>query len=437
MVRPIDSFEGVAALPKKVDVVIVGGGIVGASTALVLAERGVSVALIEKGVIGGEQSSRNWGLCRQTRRHPAEMSLMRKTIDLWKGMNARTGHETGFVQKGLLFTCDSEVDIAAFDPMYQEAKAGGLDTRMLSSREVTELLPGLSRKLAGAVYTPSDGSAEPQHAAVSIAKGAAAKGAIIVTGCAVRMLDIEAGRVTGVLTEKGLVRCQTVILASGIWSRLFLGNHGISLPSLNVHTSIQATEPMEGPPDQVVYGSDFGFRKRLDGGWNLGQLSQTTPIVPDSFLLGLQFNRLLRTYMGGFSMTLGRDFIDAARQRKRWRFDETTPFEDTRIIEPAVHDKILARTKASLENVAPWFKKAKIRYQWTGVIDMLPDELPVISHVDALPGLVLATGFSGHGFGIGPGAGQLVADVATGANPIVDPKPFAFARFSSQRRTAA
>lgn len=437
MVRPIDSFVGAAALPEKVDVVIVGGGIVGASTALVLAERGISVAVIEKGVIGGEQSSRNWGLCRQTRRHAAEMPLMQKTIEMWKGMNARTGHETGFVQKGLLFTCDTEDDIAAFGPMLREAQEAGLDTRLLSSREVADMVPGLTRKLAGAIYTPSDGSAEPQHAAVSIAKGAAAKGAVIVTGCAVRMLDIEGGRVTGVLTEKGLVRCQTAILASGVWSRLFLGNHGISLPSLNVHTSIQATEPMEGPPDQVVYGSDFGFRKRLDGGWNLGQLSQTTPIVPDSLFLGAQFSRLLRTYMGGFTMTLGREFVDAARQKKRWRFDETTPFEETRIIEPAVHDKILARTRASLEAVAPWFRNARIRYQWTGVIDMLPDELPVISHVESLPGLVLATGFSGHGFGIAPGAGHLIADVATGAQPIVDSKPFDFARFSQRRRNAA
>ncbi len=437
MARPIDSFEGVADLPEKVDVVIIGGGIVGASTALVLAERGVSVALIEKGVIGGEQSSRNWGLCRQTRRHEAEMPLMQKTIEMWKGMNARTGHETGFVQKGLMFTCDTEKDIEAFEPMLKEAKAAGLDTRLLSARETAEMLPGLTRNLAGAVYTPSDGSAEPQHAAVAIAKGAAAKGATIITGCAVRMLDIEGGRVTGVLTERGLVRCETAILASGIWSRLFLGNHGISLPVLNVHTSVQATAPMEGPPDQVVYGSDFGFRKRLDGGWNLGQLSQTTPIVPDSFLLGLQFTRLLRTYMGGFTMKLGHEFLEAARQRKRWRFDETTPFEDTRIVDPPVHRKILAKTRASLETAAPWFKNARIRYQWTGVIDMIPDELPVISHVEGLPGLVLATGFSGHGFGIGPGAGHLVADVATGANPIVDPRPFSFARFGNGARKAA
>jgi glycine/D-amino acid oxidase-like deaminating enzyme len=436
VVRPIDGFQGAKALPDRVDVAVIGGGIVGVSTALVLAERGISVAVIEKGVIGGEQSSRNWGLCRQTRRHPAEMPLMQKTIEMWKGMNARTGHETGFVQKGLLFTCDTEADVAAFGPMLREAREAGLDTRLLSSREASQMLPGITRTLAGAIYTPSDGSAEPQHAAVSIAKGAAAKGAVIVTGCAVRMLDIEGGRVTGVLTEKGLVRCQTAVLASGIWSRLFLGNHGISLPSLNVHTSVQATEPMDGPPDQVVYGSDFGFRRRLDGGWNLGQLSQTTPIVPDSFLLGLQFSRLLRTYMGGFTMTIGREFIDAARTRKRWRFDEVTPFENTRIIEPAIHRNILAKTRARLEAVAPWFRNAKIRYQWTGVIDMIPDELPVISHVPRLPGLVLATGFSGHGFGIGPGAGQLVADVATGATPIVDPRPFDFARLDSRARAA-
>jgi glycine/D-amino acid oxidase-like deaminating enzyme len=435
MPRPIEAVAGAATLPKSVDVVVIGGGIVGASTALVLAERGVSVALCEKGVIGGEQSSRNWGLCRQTRRHPAEMPLMIKTIPIWKALKQRVGVETGFVQKGLLFTCDTEADIASFSDMIDTAKEFELDTRVMNAAEVADFLPGTTRKLAGAVYTPSDGSAEPQHATPAIAKGAAAKGAIILTDCAVRGLETSAGRVSAVVTERGTIRCNTAVLATGAWSRLFLRNMDIELPALTAHTSIQATEPMEGPPDRVVYGSDFGFRRRLDGGWNLGQLEQTVPIVPDSFTLAMQFRRVLKTYMGGFTLTLGTEFLDAVRQKKRWSNSEVTPMEKTRVLEPKVHTAILQRTKAKLDQAVPWFRNAKIRYQWTGVIDILPDELPVMSHVETVPGLVVATGFSGHGFGIGPGAGQLVADLVTGAVPIVDPKPFALARFQ-QRRAA-
>jgi glycine/D-amino acid oxidase-like deaminating enzyme len=428
--RPIDIVTPSETLPQKADVVIIGGGIVGASAALVLAERGVSVVLCEKGEIGAEQSSRNWGLCRQTRRHPAEMDLMIKSMDIWQGLAERTGHETGFRQIGCLFTCDTDEEIAKWDEDIRLARSHGVDMKMLGSTETMARLDGLERKLAGAVFTATDGIAEPQHAAPAISAGAAAKGATIATNCAVRGLETSGGVVSGVVTERGVIKCATAVLASGAWSRRFLANMGISLPALNVHTSIQATTPMEGPPDIQVYGSDFGFRKRRDGGWNLGQLYQQAPIVPDSFVYGPRFIKLLRTYAGGFTVKFGHEFFDELSIPRRWKNDETSPFEIHRVLEPAPHVDVLRRAKQRLDRVAPWFRNAKIAYQWTGVIDMLPDELPVMSELDRVPGLILATGFSGHGFGIGPGAGHLVADLVTGDTPITDPKPFKYDRFA-------
>src|SRR5947207_3083446 len=95
------------ALPSRVDVVIIGGGIAGVSTALVLAERGVSVALCEKGLIAGEQSGRNWGWVRQAGRDAAEIPLAMLSLSLWRDMNRRTGEETGFRQSGIAYLCSN------------------------------------------------------------------------------------------------------------------------------------------------------------------------------------------------------------------------------------------------------------------------------------------------------------------------------------------
>ena len=98
MAPRVDPVRSDEALPARADVVIIGGGIIGASTALFLAEKGVSVALCEKGHIAGEQSSRNWGWCRKMGRDPRELPLIIESLRLWQGMNQRVEAETGFRQ---------------------------------------------------------------------------------------------------------------------------------------------------------------------------------------------------------------------------------------------------------------------------------------------------------------------------------------------------
>ncbi len=110
---PIDPVSTPNILPPRVDVCIIGGGIIGVATALELAERGISVALIEKGVIAGEQSSRNWGWCRQMGRDPREVPLVLESLRLWRGMNARLGAETGYRQCGIMYLAETEKKLAA------------------------------------------------------------------------------------------------------------------------------------------------------------------------------------------------------------------------------------------------------------------------------------------------------------------------------------
>ena len=115
---------------------------------------------------------------------------------------------------------------------------------------------------------------------------------------------------------------------------------------------------------------------------------------------------------------------------RRWDLDAVTPFEKVRILDPEPDDKILDAAHANLAKAFPAFSGARILERWAGLIDVTPDVVPVIGPIPSLPGFYLASGFSGHGFGIGPAAGRLMADIVTGDTPIIDPQPLRFERFS-------
>lgn len=188
---------------------------------------------------------------------------------------------------------------------------------------------------------------------------------------------------------------------------------------------------MPNGPEQSVSGAGFALRKRLDGGYTVshGSLSNFD-IVPDSFrflgdfvLLALMARKRLRpTFTGRFKTEWQR--------KSHWSLDEETPFEQIRTLDPRPVQSTLAKGRRNLATALPAFRDVEIAESWGGLIDATPDAVPVISPVDSLPGFFLATGLSGHGFGIGPAAGQLAADVATAAEPLVDPTPFRFSRFS-------
>jgi glycine/D-amino acid oxidase-like deaminating enzyme len=427
-VDPVASDEG---LPARADVVVIGGGIIGASAALFLAQRGVSVALCEKGHIAGEQSSRNWGWCRKMVRDPRELPLIIESLRLWERMNETVEAETGFRTAGIMYLCERTEDLARLETWLDHAREYQLDTRAIGGAEVARLLPGLAKPWAGALYTASDGKAEPQLAAPAIAAAARRHGAAVLQGCAVRGIETAAGRVAGVVTEKGRIACGAAVLAGGAWSRLFCGNLGIELPQLKVLASVMRTERLDGGPEISATGGRFGYRKRLDGGYTVSTLGvRTVDLVPDSLRLLPQYLPTVRVHWKKLRFRLGQLFIEEWRVPRRWALDEASPFEAVRVLDPEPDPVSLDRALGSIGESFPQFRDARIAERWGGMIDVMPDAIPVISAVDALPGFYIATGFSGHGFGIGPGAGRLVADMATGAPPIVDPTPFRLSRFT-------
>ena len=418
-------------LPQHAGVVVIGGGIIGVTTALELAERGVDVVLLEKGRIGAEQSGRNWGWCRQMGRDPRELPLILEAMKLWRGMDQRIGGGTGFTQCGVLYLCETEAELATRAKWYEaNAKPFGLSTKLVSGDEAESLQPGSTRAWKGALYTPDDGRAEPFQATPAMAKAVRRLGAKLFTSCAARGIETRAGRVSAVVTEKGSIATGTVVLAGGAWSRRFCHNLGVPLPQLTVINSVMRSEPIDTGLTRSCSGGKFAFRKRADGGFTITHRHfSVADIVPDSFRLFFDFLPALMLDRSGLRLRLGQRFLDEARLRRRWRLDEVSPFEQVRVLDPAPVDSILDEAAASLRDYYPAFREMRIAERWGGVIDAMPDAIPVISAVDKIGGFYLATGFSGHGFGLGPGAGKLMAQMVTGENPCVDPKPFRYQRF--------
>lgn len=427
----VDPVEGDARPPASADVVVIGAGIAGTAAAYTLAKAGHSVALLEKGVVAGEQSSRNWGWCRLMSRDEREIPLMQRAHALWDQWPGETGQEMGFRRNGLLYVTKDPKELAGWEAWAEMARPYQAPVRMIGAEEARRLAPGAPQEWIGGVVSPQDGRAEPGLAAPAIARAARALGASVVQNCAVRGLDTTGGRISGVFTEHGLVKTNAVILAGGAWSSMFLRRHGIDLPQSSVHSTVFATTPAPQVVQGGFYSADLCLTPLLDGGYIVAAKARTRiEITPAAIRYAARFGRSLLANRKLVELRMGRSFFEGPDTiHRKWRFDRETVFERIRVlnakpnlalVEPALRDIVAA---------CPELEGIQAARVWAGWIDLTPDVVPVIDTLAVLPGLTVATGLSGHGFGIGPAIGEMAAQLATGATPMVDPGAFRLARF--------
>lgn len=336
-----------------------------------------------------------------------------------------------------VFLTKNPQELAAWEKWAEIAREQQVHSLVLSPAEIAERMPGNADTWVGGLHTPSDGCAEPSMAVPALAAAARKHGVTIHQGCAARGLETQGGQVSAVVTEKGAIRAQSVLLAGGAWSSLFCRRHGIELPIGLVNATACRTTPAPEITTGAL-GTDFYcIRRRLDGGFTLALRNRgTVEVSPDLFRYARTFWPTYQHRRKGLKLSFGKSFFDQIMRGTNWSLDKPSPFEAERVRDPAPDMLLVNSALAALIKSNPELKGIEVAEAWGGTIDCTPDTIPVISPADTLPGFFLATGFSGHGFGIGPAAGKLAADIVTGDVPLVDPAAYSHVRLIDGRPLA-
>jgi len=425
---PASASHGTAA-----DVIVIGGGIVGLATAYYARRRGMRVILLEKGRLGGEQSSRNWGFVRQQGRDPAELPMAALSNRIWCGISEELGTDVEWVQGGNLALARDADDLDRYVEGARAARAVGIDTRVLTADEVRTLFPDINAPFAGGLYTPSDGQADPLKATLAFAKGARDVGAELREHCAVNAILTHNGRVTGVVTDAGELRAVAIVCAAGSHSS-FLGRMvGLRLPQRSMRSTVAITTPVPPLTKLGVWAPGLGFRQTRDGSIVLGRASAGTA-EHDLTLESLRHLKLfLPVFLRNrdlFRLRVGRPLVRDVLRHVPGTAAARRPFSHLVNVEPVANPHTVQGSLATFHRYFPQHANAGIARSWAGMIDATPDLLPVLGEVQAAPGFFFATGFSGHGFGLGPAAGHCLAELIATGRSALEIRPMRYERFA-------
>ena len=285
----------------------------------------------------------------------------------------------------------------------------------------------------GGLYTPSDGQAEPAKVAPAIRRAAARLGATFYENRAVLSVETAGGAVSGVVTESGEIETGTVICAAGAWSGRLARTMGLFLPQIWVRATVARTTPAKAMTPAGVWAG-LAFRQLRDGSFNIASGTGTDH---DITLESLQnFRPFLPSYRknrGLVTPRLGKAFLDHLPGRLS-RAAQGREYTRMRTLDPPPNPTRVANALQTLRQTFPDMGAVSVVRSWAGYIDFTPDMLPVIDGLANPSGFIFATGFSGHGFGMGPIAGRLAAELALDGQASMDIHPFRFARFSDGTR---
>jgi sarcosine oxidase subunit beta len=374
------------------DVLIVGAGITGIASAVALAEKGVTVTVVERYSPAAMASGWTLAGVRQSGRDPAELALAKRAVELWQTLDIQLGSPTGYRQSGNLRLARNEEEAKVIRQLVETQRQAGLDIELLDSADLQRRMPALSNTLCCASLCPSDGQADPLATSNAYRIAAERLGVRFLTTTSVRRINIETGRFHSLDTSAGKLQASICILATGIQTNDLLQPLTLPLPIEWALVSVIQSEPLPALLTQVigVANADLALRQQADG-------------------------RL--------RMTNGAEFTNAKLVEKAGL--PRVP------ITPAS----IKATKARVAQVLPAASSASIARSWGGLLDMTPDGLPIIDRVPGVEGLIVAAGFSGHGFGIGPAVGETIAELATQKTTRLPLSAFAFDRFEVKVRS--
>ncbi len=374
-------------MSERYDTVVIGGGIMGCATAMELGRRGQSVLVVEKGALASGSTGRSSAIVRQHYSNEVTARMARYGLEVFTDFEERVGGEAGFVRSGFLVLVPGE-DAEGLRANVELQSSVGIDTRILSAEEISDVLPGVaSADLVAAAYEPGAGYADPHQTTTSLADAAKRAGARFLLNTEVTSIRFEGGRVRGVDTSAGPVDADAVVNCAGPWGARVAKMADLEVPVASCRAQVSVFNRPEGHRGDHPVVLDFAHA------------SYFRPETGDLMLVGL------------IDPSEADDVVDPDAYPEH--VDDGFDLE--------VGQRWIARCP-DMEAAAP-------RRGYAGLYAITPDWHPVIDEVPAGSGHFLCTGFSGHGFKLGPAVGLLVAEMVTGEEPTFDPRMFRLARW--------
>jgi sarcosine oxidase subunit beta len=371
------------------DVIVVGGGINGASIAFNLAKEGLKVTLIEKDFIAAGPTGRSSAIIRQHYSHDVTARMALRSLHIFQNFDEVVGGDADFHQTGFLLAARPE-DVEQLEANVALQQAVGINTRIVSPQEVKELEPHISiQGIAAAAYEPESGYADPAATTTAYAGRAKELGARLQLDTRVRSLLVEGGRVTGVDTDRGTFQAGAVVVAAGPWTPLISETVGIQLP---IRASRHQVATYRRPDDFDRHMVFAGFADEVYIRPETGQLMLVGSIEPEE---------------------AEDEVADPDSFNERVDFDIVADFSER-----------VARRY-------PVMERGSSAGGWASLYDITPDWHAIMGSLSGVEGLYCAAGTSGHGFKLGPAVGEMMADlIINGEKPEADINMFSFNRFA-------
>jgi sarcosine oxidase subunit beta len=363
--------------------VVVGGGVMGLSTAYHLAHAGVrDVVLVEKGELGSGSTSKAAGGVRAQFSDVVNIELGARSLRTFETFAATFGQEIDLHQVGYLFLLETPEDVATFEKNIALQNERGVPSRLVDVSEAKALSPLIGTEgLLAAAYSPTDGHCTPESVVNGYAASARRAGARLVRSCAVTAIESSGGTITHVVTDRGAIATDTVVCAAGAWSRGLGAMVGVDLPVEPLRRQIVTTAPMPGLDPHTPFTIDFTTSFYFHG--------------------------------EGQGLLLG---MSDPHETPGFRLTES--------------DAWLAGLGEAVERRAPAIREVGLGAGWAGLYEMTPDHNALVGEAEGVSRFLYATGFSGHGFLMGPAIGEVMRDLYLGRSPVVDVSPLTAARFA-------
>lgn len=371
-------------MTKTADVIVIGSGVIGCAAAYYMAKKGMSVLVLDQDEsVGNGGSSRNGGGVRQSGRDPRELPLAIYGVEnVWPTLSDELGVDVEYHKEGNLRLGKTETHKQILTGLTEKAVACGLNVRMIDAEEVRKINPYLSEEVTCASWCPTDGHANPLTTTLGFYKNARALGVVFHMGEKVVKLEKVHGKLRRVCTKTTVYEADQVLVAAGYASRFLTQTVGIDVPMREelIEALVTEAEPKMFPQMLGTADADFYGHQTNHGSFVFGGATGMESTVLDN----------------GTNRT-------------------------SSLTAPCICRGIM--------KYVPKLADAKIVRTWAGYEDLSIDGIPVISKVKEVPGLLLACGFTGHGFGISPVVGQLLAQLAAGETPMLSLQEFRYDRF--------